>query len=103
MMETDKDLRGAYMAELETIIQFQLIILQNAKKLAAEERCYLLKFIKAKRAELFLVGINFELSNAESIEVRYAAAMANVKKLTPDKQTLFDALKQKYVEEKRQE
>ena len=33
MYETDLDVRRAYMAELETIIQFQLIILQNAKAL----------------------------------------------------------------------
>ena len=50
MYETDKDVRRAYMAELETIIQFQLIILQNAKALQLEERKYLFKFIREKRA-----------------------------------------------------
>lgn len=66
LYDVDQELRKAYMAELETIIQFQLIILQNAKALAVEEQCYLFQFIKAKRAELFLVGINFELSQADS-------------------------------------
>jgi len=64
MYETDKDLRKAYMAELETIIQFQLIILQNAQGLKEEERKYLFKFIREKRAHLYLVGINFEISTA---------------------------------------
>jgi len=31
LYDTDKETRKAYMAELETIIQFQLVILQNAK------------------------------------------------------------------------
>lgn len=66
LYDVDKETRKAYMAELETIIQFQLIILQNAKLLAVEEQCYLFQFIKAKRPELFLVGINFELSQADS-------------------------------------
>jgi hypothetical protein len=64
MYETDKDLRKAYMAELETIVQFQLIILQNAQGLKEEERKYLFKFIREKRAHLYLVGINFEISTA---------------------------------------
>ena len=73
------------MAELETIIQFQLIILQNAKALKETERKYLFKFIKEKRAELFLVGINFEISSSQTEAVRYAAAQAEIQKLTPDK------------------
>jgi len=64
MYETDKDLRKAYLAELETIVQFQLIILQNAQGLKEEERKYLFKFIREKRAHLYLVGINFEISTA---------------------------------------
>ena len=102
MYETDLDVRRAYMAELETIIQFQLIILQNAKALQETEKKYLFKFIKEKRAELYMVGINFELSNADSAAVRYAAALAEIKKMTADKQTLFNALKLKFVEEERQ-
>ena len=74
MHETDLDVRRAYLAELETIIQFQLIILQNAKELKNEERKYLFKFIKEKRAELYMVGINFQVSSHENSEVRYALA-----------------------------
>ena len=69
---TDQDVRRAYLAELETIIQFQLIILQNARSLQNEERKYLFKFIKEKRAQLYLVGINFEVKTSESDAVRYA-------------------------------
>ena len=102
LYETDLDVRKAYMAELETIIQFQLIILQNAKQLKESERKYLFKFIREKRAELFLVGINFEISNSQTEAIRYAAAQAEIKKLSPDKQTLFNALKVKFIEEERQ-
>ena len=101
MYETDRDVRRAYMAELETIIQFQLIILQNAKALQEEERKYLFKFIKEKRAHLYLVGINFQISESSSAAVRYANALAEIQKMTPDKQTLFNALKVKFVEEER--
>jgi len=73
------------MAELETIIQFQLIILQKAKALKEEERKYLFKFIREKRAHLYLVGINFELSNNSSAAIRYANTVAEIRKLTPDK------------------
>lgn len=85
MYETDRDVRRAYLAELETIIQFQLIILQNAKALKQEERKYLFKFIREKRAHLYLVGINFQISESPSPAVRYANALAEITKLTPDK------------------
>jgi len=100
--ETEQDVRRAYLAELETIIQFQLIILQNAKELQNEERKYLFKFIKASRVELFLVGINFETSSSDNPEVRYAQAIAEIKKLSPDKLTLFNALKARFFENERQ-
>lgn len=90
------------MAELETIIQFQLIILQNAEALKLEERKYLFKFIREKRAHLYLVGINFQLSETSSPAVRYANALAEINKMSPDKQTLFNALKSKFIEEERQ-
>ena len=101
LYNTDIEMRKAYLAELETIIQFQLIILQNAKQLAVEEQCYLFQFIQAKRPELFLVGINFGHSHVESAQVRYAAAMTEIKKLTPYKQTLFNALKDQWIQEER--
>jgi len=66
--------RRAYLAELETIIQFQLIILQNARELQSEERKYLFLFIKERRAELYMVGINFQVSTHDNPEVRYAQA-----------------------------
>ena len=95
-------MRRAYLAELETIIQFQLIILQNARALQNEERKYLFKFIKEKRAHLYLVGINFEVKTSESDTVRYAQTQAEMRKLSPDKLTLFNALKAKFFDEERQ-
>lgn len=101
MYMTDQDVRAAYLAEFETVIQFQLIILQNARTLQEIEKQYLFKFIKAKRAELYLVGINFQVSNSDSVALRYAAALNEIRRLTPDKQTLFNALKDFYIEEQR--
>ena len=101
LYETDLDVRQAYLAELETIIQFQLVILQNAKELQTEERKYLFKFIKERRAELYMVGINFQISNHENAEVRYALAQAEMKKMSPDKRTLFDALRTKFFNDER--
>lgn len=102
LFETDKDVRRAYLAELETVIQFQLIILQNAQALQESERAYLFKFIKEKRSELYLIGINFELANSDSESVKYNACLGEIQKLSPDKQTLFNALKDRYIEEERQ-
>lgn len=102
MYLTDQDVKKAYMAELETIIQFQLIILQNAQALAETEKKYLFKFIKEKRAQLYLVGINFEILNSSNPAINYANALAEIRKMTPDKQTLFNALKIKFIDEQRQ-
>lgn len=87
-------MRAAYLAELETVIQFQLIILQNAQALRENERSYLFKFIKEKRSELYLIGINFELASSDSQSVKYNACLGEIKKLPADKATLFNALKE---------
>ena len=34
--------------------------------------------------------------------MRYAKVISEIKKMTPDKQTLFDVLKDKFIEEERQ-
>ena len=90
------------MAELETIIQFQLIIVQNAKALKEEERMYLFRFIQEKRPHLYLIGINFEISDSNSVSVRYAKALAEITRMTPDKQTLFNALMENFINEERE-
>ena len=90
------------MAELETVIQFQLIVLQNAKSLQEIEKQYLFKFVREKQAHLYLVGINFEIHKSDSVAVRYAMAMAEIRRLTPDKQTLFNELKFLFINEQRQ-
>ena len=50
-----------------------------------EERKYLFKFIREKRAQLYLVGINFQISESPSAAVRYANALAEIQKMSPDK------------------
>lgn len=49
-----------------------------------------------------MVGINFQVANHENAEVRYAVAAAEIRKLSPDKLTLFNALKAKFFNDQRQ-
>lgn len=79
-----------------------MIILQCAEDLKKIESQYLFRFIAEKRAHLFLIGVNFELTSSESVAVKYNSCLNEIKKLSPDKQLLFNALKEKYVQEERQ-
>ena len=87
------------MAEYETIVQFQLIILQLAKTLQDQEKKYIFKFISEKRAMLFLVGININVQTQGKLTDRFSTVMAELDKLTPDKRALFNALKARFIEE----
>ena len=51
---------------------------------------------------LFLVGININTAGAGTISDRFALVMSELQKLTPDKRALFNALKQKFIEEARE-
>lgn len=73
-----------------------------AEELKKIESQYLFRFISEKRAHLFLIGVNFELATSESVSVKYNSCLNEIKKLSTDKQTLFTALKEKYVQEERQ-
>lgn len=90
------------MAEYETIVQFQLIILQLAKTLQDQEKKYIFKFISEKRAMLFLVGININVQTQGKLTDRFSTVMAELDKLTPDKRALFNALKARFIEEQRE-
>ena len=74
----------------------------NARALKEEERKYLFKFIQEKRPHLYLIGINFEISDSSSVSVRYAKAHAEITRMTPDKQTLFNALRENFISEERE-
>ena len=76
--------------------------MQNAKALKEEERMYLFRFIQEKRPHLYLIGINFEISDSNSVSVRYAKALAEITRMTPDKQTLFNALMENFINEERE-
>lgn len=71
-------MRAAYLAEYETVVQFQLIILQLAKTLADQEKKYIFKFIAEKRAVLYLVGINIDITASGSLDERFAAVMSEL-------------------------
>jgi len=78
LYDIDEDVRSAYLAEYETIVQFQLIILQSAKSLADQEKKYIFKFIAEKRAVLYLVGISIDCQTAGSLDERFAAVMSDL-------------------------
>ena len=101
LYDIDEDVRDAYMAEYETIVQFQLIILQLAKTLADQEKKYIFKFIAEKRSVLYLIGININISTGGKLADRFAALMSELSKLTPDKRTLFNALKDRFIDDER--
>lgn len=73
--ETDKDLRTAYDNEYEFIIQFQLIIQLLAKNLRVQEQNYLFKFIREKKAEMFVMGIAIEIPSVGTIARKFASVI----------------------------
>ena len=67
----------------------------------ASERKYLFKFIKDKRAELYALGIQIKIPDEGSQAVRYARVITSIQKLKADQQTMFNNLREHYIEEER--
>ena len=103
LYDIGEDVRDAYMAEYETVVQFQLIILQMAKTVQDQEKKCIFKFIAEKRPVLYLVGININVATAGSLSDRFATVMSELQKLTPDKRALFNALKERYIQDERED
>jgi len=68
----EKRLNAVYIEELELIIQFQLMVVQTAANLQAAERKYLFNFIKAKKAQLYALGINISIPPVGESNTKYA-------------------------------
>ena len=74
----EKKLGEIYIEELELIIQLQLMIVQAAGNLQAQERKYLFNFIKKKKAELFALGINISIPPVGEQNVKYARVITQL-------------------------
>lgn len=77
------------------------MIISQANQLQAFERKYLFKFIKEKKAELFCLGIQISVPDEGSEAVRYARVITMIQKLKADQQTMFNNLREHYIEEER--
>ena len=95
--QLDLEIKEAYMVEYETIIQFQLMILQLAETLREQEMHYMMRFVKEKRAELYLIGIKLETKSVHGKngdKARYLQLIDMITSMSTDKQTLFNMLKE---------
>lgn len=100
--ETDLDLKDAYESELELVIQFQLTIVQLAKNLRKQERKYLFKFLEERKAELFVMGISIDNPSQGQIKQRYSKVVIQLQRLNNDQQTIFNALRDKFILQERE-
>jgi hypothetical protein len=87
--------------ELEFIIQFQLLIVQNTQTLNDQKKKYLFTFLIEKKAALFALGIVINLPETGSVTVRYARVITQLQKLSPEKQTIFNKLREQFIQEQR--
>lgn len=95
--ETDLDLKDAYEQELELVIQFQLTIVQLANNLRKQERKYLFKFLEERKSELFVMGISIDNPSKGNIKQRYSKVIIQLQRLSNDQQTIFNALRDKFI------
>lgn len=100
--ETDLDVKDAYEQELELVIQFQLTIVQLAKSLKRQERKYLFKFLEERRAELFVMGISIDNPSKGTVKQRYSKVIIQLQRLKNDQQTIFNALRDKFILQERE-
>lgn len=60
------------------------------------------RFIESKKAELYLLGIHLHLPVNGTMDSRFARVINQLQRLKPELQTLFNSLREKYVEDQRQ-
>lgn len=63
---------------------------------------YMFRFIKEKKAELYVLGINIHVPEGNDIDSRFGEVLVQLQRLRPDKQTMFNSLKERYVSEQRE-
>jgi len=61
--------------------------------LAQQEQKYLFRFIKERKAELYVLGITINIPQAGGMEERYSSVLQQINKLAPNKHTVFKQLR----------
>jgi hypothetical protein len=55
--------------------------------------------LNEKKAALFALGIIITIPDQGSMSIRYARVIAQIQKLSPEKQTMFNNLRDHYIQE----
>lgn len=59
------------------------------------------KFLNTKKAALFALGISINIPEKGNTEIRYARVVTQIQKLSPEKQTMFNNLRDHFILEER--
>jgi hypothetical protein len=78
MYEVDRQCRAAFLVELETIIQLQLIITQLAFTQKNQQQKWLMKFIGEKKIELYVMSIHIDVPKSGTINDRFSAIVEQI-------------------------
>lgn len=90
-----------YMDELGLIIMFQIFMVSEAYALKVQKRKYLFSFLRNKKEILYACGIHVSVPTEGSEGIKYAMVINQIKKLTPEQQTLFNKLRLKSIQDER--
>jgi hypothetical protein len=58
--------------------------------------------LNEKKAALFAMGIVINIPDQGSMKIRYARVITQIQKLSPEKQTMFNNLRDHYINEMRE-
>ena len=66
-----------------------------------QDRKYLFRFINERKAALYALGIIIVIPEQGTMAVRYARVITQIEKLNPEKQTIFNTLRFKFIKQQR--
>lgn len=68
-------------------------MIQQSESLQAAERKMLFNFLNEKKAPLYAMGVCINIPGQGSMKIRYARVITQISRLTPEKQTFFNQLR----------
>jgi transaldolase len=72
-----------------------------AENLQEQKRKYLFTFLQEKKAALFALGIVIYVPDHGNMAIRYARVITQIQKLSPEKQTMLNHLRDQFIQEER--
>mmetsp|Transcript_25040 Transcript_25040/g.38851 ORF Transcript_25040/g.38851 Transcript_25040/m.38851 type:complete len:167 (+) Transcript_25040:3872-4372(+) len=96
----DKLVTQAYLEEVEEVIQFLMIAVQNSLLTRAQEQKEFIRFLSSKSEVLHALGINITLPTKGSLNRRYDMISAQIDELPAQEKGVFAQLQQLYENEK---